>query len=55
MRLVTERGAAMQAAADARPGTMAAVLGADDDVVAAACEAAAATCGSPTATAPARS
>ena len=40
VRLVTERGAAMQAAADARPGTMAAVLGADDDVVAAACEAA---------------
>jgi [acyl-carrier-protein] S-malonyltransferase len=41
VRLVTERGAAMQAAADARPGTMAAVLGADDDAVAAACEAAA--------------
>jgi [acyl-carrier-protein] S-malonyltransferase len=38
VRLVTERGAAMQAAADARPGTMAAVLGADDDVVAEACE-----------------
>jgi [acyl-carrier-protein] S-malonyltransferase len=38
IRLVTERGAAMQAAADARPGTMAAVLGADDDVVADACE-----------------
>ncbi|MEX2293175.1 MAG: ACP S-malonyltransferase [Acidimicrobiales bacterium] len=38
VRLVTERGAAMQAAADARPGTMAAVLGADDDVVARACE-----------------
>jgi [acyl-carrier-protein] S-malonyltransferase len=38
VRLVTERGAAMQAAADARPGTMAAVLGADDDVVASACE-----------------
>ncbi len=37
VRLVTERGAAMQAAADARPGTMAAVLGGDDDVVAAAC------------------
>jgi [acyl-carrier-protein] S-malonyltransferase len=37
VRLVTERGAAMQAAADARPGTMAAVLGADDDVVADAC------------------
>lgn len=38
VRLVTERGAAMQAAADARPGTMAAVLGGDDDLVAAACE-----------------
>lgn len=38
VRLVTERGAAMQAAADARPGTMAAVLGADDDVIAEACE-----------------
>ncbi len=37
VRLVTERGAAMQAAADARPGTMAAVLGADDDIVAEAC------------------
>jgi [acyl-carrier-protein] S-malonyltransferase len=37
VRLVTERGAAMQTAADARPGTMAAVLGADDDVVAEAC------------------
>src|SRR5690606_31993736 len=38
VRLVTERGAAMQEAAAARPGTMAAVLGADDDVVAEACE-----------------
>jgi [acyl-carrier-protein] S-malonyltransferase len=37
VRLVAERGAAMQAAADLRPGTMAAVLGADDDVVAEAC------------------
>jgi len=37
VRLVTERGAAMQAAADARPGTMAAVLGADDGVVEEAC------------------
>ncbi|MET0729108.1 MAG: ACP S-malonyltransferase [Acidimicrobiales bacterium] len=37
VRLVTERGAAMQEAADARAGTMAAVLGADDDVVAEAC------------------
>jgi [acyl-carrier-protein] S-malonyltransferase len=37
VRLVAERGAAMQAAADARPGTMAAVLGADDAVVAEAC------------------
>jgi len=41
VRLVTERGAAMQAAADGRPGTMAAVLGADDDAVASACEQAA--------------
>jgi [acyl-carrier-protein] S-malonyltransferase len=41
VRLVTERGAAMQAAADARPGTMAAILGADDDVIAEACERAA--------------
>jgi [acyl-carrier-protein] S-malonyltransferase len=41
VRLVTERGAAMQAAADARPGTMAAVLGADDEAVVAACDAAA--------------
>lgn len=31
--LVAERGAAMQAAADHAPGTMAAVLGLDDDVV----------------------
>jgi [acyl-carrier-protein] S-malonyltransferase len=37
VRLVAQRGAAMQAAADARPGTMAAVLGAPDDVVADAC------------------
>jgi [acyl-carrier-protein] S-malonyltransferase len=37
VRLVTERGAAMQAAADARPGTMAAVLGADDAIVEEAC------------------
>lgn len=34
MLLVDERGAAMQAAAEAAPGTMAAVLGLDDDVVA---------------------
>ncbi len=40
VRLVTERGRAMQAAADARPGTMAAVLGADDDAVREACDAA---------------
>jgi [acyl-carrier-protein] S-malonyltransferase len=40
VRLVAERGSAMQAAADARPGTMAAVLGADDRAVAEACEAA---------------
>lgn len=37
VRLVTERGAAMQAAADARPGTMSAVLGADDEAIAEAC------------------
>lgn len=41
VRLVTERGAAMQEAADARPGTMAAVLGADEEVVAEACRRAA--------------
>lgn len=38
VRLVAERGAAMQEAADARPGTMAAVLGADDDIVEQACK-----------------
>jgi [acyl-carrier-protein] S-malonyltransferase len=37
LRLVAERGAAMQAAADASPGTMAAVLGASDDEVEALC------------------
>ena len=37
VRLVVARAAAMQSAADARPGTMAAVLGADDDLVAEAC------------------
>lgn len=37
VRLVTERGNAMQAAADAAPGTMAAVLGLDDDQVDLAC------------------
>jgi len=37
VRLVRERGAAMQAAADARPGTMAAILGADDLAIAEAC------------------
>jgi len=37
LRLVAERGAAMQAAADARPGAMAAVLGAGDDEVAELC------------------
>jgi [acyl-carrier-protein] S-malonyltransferase len=37
LRLVAERGAAMQACADATPGTMSAVLGLDDDAVAAAC------------------
>lgn len=36
-RLVAARGEAMQAAADARPGTMAAVLGLDTGAVAAAC------------------
>jgi [acyl-carrier-protein] S-malonyltransferase len=38
VRLVTARGEAMQGAADARPGTMAAVLGLDVAEVAAACE-----------------
>lgn len=37
VRLVTERGNAMQAAADAEEGTMAAVLGLDDDKVELAC------------------
>ena len=37
VRLVTERGDAMQAAADATEGTMAAVLGLDDDKVELAC------------------
>jgi [acyl-carrier-protein] S-malonyltransferase len=37
VRLVTERCNAMQAAADDRPGTMAAVLGLDDDKVDLAC------------------
>ena len=37
VRLVTERGNAMQAAADAEKGTMAAVLGLDDDKVEVAC------------------
>ena len=37
VKLVAERGEAMQAAADARPGTMAAVLGLDDDKVELAC------------------
>ncbi|MDQ6783286.1 MAG: ACP S-malonyltransferase [Actinomycetota bacterium] len=36
-RLVAARGEAMQAAADAAPGTMAAVLGLDPDLVAQAC------------------
>jgi [acyl-carrier-protein] S-malonyltransferase len=39
VRLVAARGEAMQAAAEARPGTMAAVLGLDVTDVAAACEA----------------
>ena len=38
VRLVTERGEAMQACTTQRAGTMAAVLGLDDDAVAAACE-----------------
>ncbi len=37
LRLVQERGAAMQHAAEASPGTMAAVLGLDDDGVESAC------------------
>ncbi len=37
LRLVAERGAAMQHAAEVNPGTMAAVLGMDDDAVEAAC------------------
>lgn len=37
VRIVVERGEAMQAAAEERPGTMAAVLGADADAVDAAC------------------
>ncbi len=37
VRLVTERGDAMQAAADDAPGTMAAILGLDDDQVDIAC------------------
>jgi [acyl-carrier-protein] S-malonyltransferase len=37
LRLVAERGAAMQACADATPGTMAAVLGLADDAVTDAC------------------
>jgi [acyl-carrier-protein] S-malonyltransferase len=37
-RLVSERGEAMQAAADAQPGTMAAILGLDPEGVAKACD-----------------
>ncbi len=37
VRLVTERGNAMQAAADAHDGTMYAILGLDDDLVEVAC------------------
>src|SRR4051794_17549590 len=37
IHVVAERGKAMQAAADQAPGTMAAVLGLDDDTVQAAC------------------
>ncbi|WP_419841091.1 ACP S-malonyltransferase [Candidatus Poriferisodalis sp.] len=39
VRLVAERGEAMQVAADEQHGTMAAVLGLDDDLVAEACDA----------------
>ena len=39
VRLVAERGEAMQVAADEHEGTMAAVLGLDDNLVAEACEA----------------
>lgn len=38
VQLVTERGNAMQAAAEETPGTMAAVLGLDDDLVDEACQ-----------------
>jgi len=38
VRLVIERGEAMHHAAEDRPGTMAAVMGADDDTVEAACQ-----------------
>jgi [acyl-carrier-protein] S-malonyltransferase len=38
IRLVVERGDAMHEAAEERPGTMAAVLGADDDTVESACQ-----------------
>lgn len=38
VRLVCERGDAMHHAAEQRPGTMAAVVGADDDAVEAACQ-----------------
>ena len=38
VRLVVERGEAMHNAAEEHPGTMAAVMGADDDAVDAACQ-----------------
>ena len=38
LRLVSERGAAMQDAADNQPGTMAVVLGLDEDAAEAACQ-----------------
>ncbi|HUI03349.1 MAG TPA: ACP S-malonyltransferase [Acidimicrobiales bacterium] len=38
VRLVVERGEAMHEAAEDRPGTMAAVMGAEDDAVEAACQ-----------------
>ena len=37
MKLVTERGAAMQVCAESHEGTMAAILGLDDELVESAC------------------
>ena len=55
VKLVNERGDAMQAAADEQDGTMAAILGLDDDQVDIACQKTRAMHGSPTTTLPARS